>query len=298
MISIVIASVKSDLLIDIKKNIEKTIGTDFEILSFENSGGKKSLCEIYNIAAKEAKYNLICYMHEDIEIKTEDWGKKVIDLFSMNPNIGIAGVAGSSYKSFAPSSWGSESSEEHLIFRNYLQQFKHSNKPPIHVYSNPNNSSFEKVVTVDGMWFCTTKEVVGKTGFDEDMLKGFHCYDLDFCLNVGRFYDVVVTFDILLEHFSEGGYNRDWLYDTLKLHKKWENSLPRSVAKISEKHKDLIEKRAYKRILSKLVELKFDEEYILRFLKEYKKKSNMEIGSYLKLRYYYIKFKYLGKKIE
>jgi len=298
MVSVVIASVNEAQLLAVKENIKQTIGVEYEILSFANADGKMGLCEIYNLGAKQAKYNMLCYMHEDIEIKTSRWGEKMLDLFTREPKIGVAGVAGCAYKSFTPSGWGAESFEVNLVFQNYMQHFKHAAKPSIHAYSNPNNSSFEKVVTVDGMWFCTTKEVVNRIGFDADTFKGFHCYDLDFCLNAGQFYDVVVTFEVLMEHFSEGGYNRDWFLETLKLHQKWEHILPRMLGELSGKNIQLIEKRAFKRLLSKLVELKFDKQYILTLLLQYKEKTNMETSLYLKLRYYLFGFLYLGKKVK
>lgn len=298
MISVVIASVNEDQLSAVKENIGKTIGVEFEVLSFANSGGEKGLCEIYNRGAEQAKYNLLCYMHEDIEIKTIGWGKKVVDLFAQQPKTGVVGVAGCAYKSFAPSGWGAESFEVNLVFQNYMQHFKHSDKPSIHAYSNPDGKSSEKVVSVDGMWFCTTKEIVDQVGFDEETFKGFHCYDLDFCLNVGQFYDVVVTFEVLMEHFSEGGYNRDWFFETLKLQKKWEHTLPRSVVQLSQENIKLIEKRAYKRLLSKLVDLKFEKKYILELLNLYREKTGMDKGLYLKLRYYLFGFLYLGKKVK
>lgn len=297
MISVVIASAKPKLLEKVILNIEQTIGVSFEILSFENSDGKRGICEIYNDGAAKAKYNILCFMHEDLEIKTQNWGEVVISRFN-NKKLGVLGVAGSSYKSYAPSGWGTEGTELKLMFFNYMQHFKHSVQPSLHAYSNPNNSVFEKVVTVDGMWFCTTKEVVNTVGFDQETFKGFHCYDLDFCLNAGQFYDVVVTFDVLMEHFSEGGYNRDWFFETLKLHKKWENTLPRSILSLSNLNIQLIEKRAYKRLLSKLVELKFDKKYMLNLLAEYREKTNMRMGLYLKLSYYLFGFLYLGKKVK
>lgn len=298
MISIVIASVNEKQLQDIKLNISQTIGVAYELIVFENSNGERGLCAIYNQGASEAKYELVCFMHEDIELKTKDWGKIVVDLFTENEKLGVVGVAGSAYKSLAPSGWGSESFEKPTNFFNYIQYFKRSETKEIHAYYNPNNVKFEKVVAVDGMWMCSTKTVVSRNPFDDDLFKGFHCYDLDFCLNVGSNYDIIVSFEVLMAHFSEGGYDKTWFFETLKLHEKWEGQLPRCTISLTYREKQLIEKRAYKRIISKLVELNFKRSEIINFLNQQKTKFGIDRALFLKLKFYLIKFIFFGKRVK
>jgi hypothetical protein len=284
MISIIIASVRKELLKTVSQNIFDTIGIPYEIISTSNSDGKKGLCEIYNLSVKEAKYKYICFMHEDIEIKTNNWGIKIIDAFEHNEKLGVLGIAGSSYKAFAPSGWGIGAEKNTEVY-NYLQRFKDLRKLVVHAYLNANQVKYKEVVTVDGMWFCTKREIAVANCFDERTFKGFHCYDLDFCFSVGKTNQIAVTFDILLEHFSEGGYNKDWFFETLKLHRKWEKELPKSLNGISQKVKNLIEKRAYTIVIARLVEFGFNKPYILDFINEYREKANMSFWLYIKLRY-------------
>ncbi len=284
MISIIIASVKEDLLASVSQNIRDTIGVECEIINFDNANGKYGLCELYNIGAKKANFEILCFMHEDIEMKTTDWGKVVLAHFSHRPKLGVLGVAGSAYKAFAPSAWGI-GKEKHTEYYNYIQTFKDKERQSIHAYLNTTNDRFAKVATVDGMWFCTTKKIALSYSFDENTFKGFHCYDLDFCLNVGQTYDIAVTFDILIEHFSEGGYNKEWFFETLKLHNKWQHILPKSTIPIPNRIKRLIERRAYLILFLRLISFKFDKKYILEFYEEYKIKSKMGIWQYLRLRF-------------
>ncbi|SEM69296.1 hypothetical protein SAMN05216436_106223 [bacterium A37T11] len=58
------------------------------------------------------------------------------------------------------------------------------------------------VAVLDGVWLCTRKNIALKFPFDERSLKGFHCYDLDFSLNVGLNHDFIITYNVLLERFS------------------------------------------------------------------------------------------------
>jgi hypothetical protein len=95
MISVVIASANPGLLTNVITNIERTIGVDFEIISFENGNGERGICELYNIGAQRAKYDILCYMHEDLEIKTLDWGREVVRIFNQRQGVGVIGVAGS-----------------------------------------------------------------------------------------------------------------------------------------------------------------------------------------------------------
>lgn len=297
MISIVISSANKQFLKAVSNNIHETIGVVYEIIAVDNSDGSKGICEVYNSGAKQAKYDLLCFMHEDVEIKTENWGEKVLSYFDSDKSLGIIGVAGSTYKALVPSGWGTEGTKG-TEFYNYIQAFKHSKKASIYAYSNEENTLVQTVAVVDGVWFVTTRKIALEIGFDERLFKGFHCYDLDFCLNVGKNHKITVVFDILLEHFSEGGYDETWFYETLKLHNKWKSELPRCVFDISQKEKEKIEKRLFKRMLARLIDWKFEKKHILCILKEYIGYSKTSYLFYLKIRLYFFKFRYFGHSIK
>ena len=65
---------------------------DLEVLIFTNNG-EKSLTQIYNIGLNQAKNDIIVFAHDDIEILSKCWGKKLIDLYQKT-DYGILGVAG------------------------------------------------------------------------------------------------------------------------------------------------------------------------------------------------------------
>jgi len=225
MISVIIASANKNLLNDVSVNIRETIGVEHEIISFDNAGAAMGICEVYNKGIQAARYNLVCFMHEDICVKTSNWGLIVQDCFDKHPGLGLLGIAGGRYKTFFPSSWyiGSEKSDRYQL----LQHFKHRTAAAKIDFNNPDNEKLALVSSIDGVWFCTRREVLNEVRFDELLLKDFHGYDLDFSLNVGKKWDVGVTFDVLLEHFSEGKYDREWVESALLVHKKWNGALPR-----------------------------------------------------------------------
>lgn len=106
MISIIISSFRPNLFSDLIENIKDTIGIDeYEIIKIDNPG-IMGLCDAYNKGAADAKYKYLCFCHEDVLFHTQNWGELIISSFSKNPRIGIVGFAGSVYKTWIPSGWG------------------------------------------------------------------------------------------------------------------------------------------------------------------------------------------------
>jgi len=251
MISIIIASVKNELLVNVSESIRQTIGVAFEIISFDNSSGKRGLCELYNEGAKQAKYDLLCFMHEDILIETRDWGKIVIEIFEKDPSLGLVGVAGGQYKSVAPSSWYFyENEAPELLNYNLIQRYKYTSKEKAMIHANPGNNKLVEVASIDGVWFCCTRTAINSYAFDQNLLKGFHGYDLDFSLGIGQTFKVGVTFDVLIEHFSEGNPDRNWLNEILKVHAKWSSHLPINIPGLARADMTFLEKRGFKGIIN------------------------------------------------
>ncbi|MCZ4223761.1 glycosyltransferase [Pedobacter rhodius] len=283
MISIIIASVNAQQLNDIRINIEETVGIPYEILVFNNANGHKGLCEIYNLGAKQAKYDLLCYMHEDISIKTRNWGQIVLSAFAEITKLGLIGIAGSSYKSIAPSGWFCNGGPAKINYINILQRFKFDQLGTSHHLQNPKNEKISQVVAVDGVWFCTTKTCVTKYPFDEVTFKKFHCYDIDYSLAIRNEYKAYVTFEILLEHFSEGNYDSNWVEETLKLHNKWANSLPVNLENLSEKEMKITEKHAFRFFFKRMQITGYSKIQRIKVLLKSKLSKKIGTGIFLKL---------------
>ncbi|WP_051663960.1 glycosyltransferase [Dyadobacter crusticola] len=247
MISIVICSANPRDLSRVKQSIEITIGVPFELLDFDNNVLKKGICEIYNMGARQASYDIICFMHEDIEMITVNWGQKLVDIFRNNAGLGLLGVAGGGYKSVVPSSWYNADLELNGAFYCCLMQgFKYSGKEEFLDYRNPRNEKLSKVASIDGCWMCTRKSIAEQHPFDEKLLTGFHAYDIDFSLATGTKYEVAVTYEILLRHFSEGAFSKDWEDAILKVHEKWSAILPVNTDELNEAHLLRNERKAFK----------------------------------------------------
>lgn len=254
MISVIICSANEAELAQVSENIRNTVGTAHEIIAIDNRTAPRGICEVYNEGTKRARFDLVCFMHEDIEIKTQNWGSIVVGIFANDPQMGLVGVAGGGYKSLAPSGWYQlELRSEERYYQNLLQGFKYDEKKEIHAYHNPHNASLSRVVCVDGMWLCTRREIALRFPFDGKLLTGFHGYDQDFSLNVFPHYKVVVTYDVLMKHSSEGNFDKKWLDEILKLHKKWSYALPLTTSELPDDEIYITEKRAFKKLVEQML---------------------------------------------
>ena len=224
MISIIICSRKGKISRTLYKNISDTIGVPFEVICIDNSNNKYSICSAYNEGVKHAKYPYLCFMHEDVLFKTLDWGRKLINHLN-DDNIGIIGNFGGHYiPNFFPAIYvdgpvTGKFIQGQTINRSYL-----THEVDFHDYCK--GISIE-VAVVDGMWFCARKDLFNNISFDEKTFSGFHCYDLDICMQthaIGK--QVKVVLDIILEHASPGNMDMTFFNQLHLWYKKWHKNLP------------------------------------------------------------------------
>lgn len=224
MISIIICSKSPSLFAAVSANINDTIGVPFEIIGIENSDGKYSICKAYNIGAAKAKHDLFCFAHEDILFITQNWGVNVINHLK-DESVGLIGTLGGDPVLIVPSvkADGIIKPEANMIFVDPKTNFKtHST-----VTESPANPANIKETTgIDGTLMITRRAVYDEFKYDDVMLTGFHGYDVDYSLQVQTKYKVCVVFDVLLEHYFQGGANKSYVDEMLKLTRKWEKHLP------------------------------------------------------------------------
>jgi hypothetical protein len=277
MISVLICSNNANLLKQVTNNITETIGIEFEILHFDNRNERKGLCEVYNKLANNAAYPNLCFIHEDILFNTLNWGKKIEHIFKSDDQIGLIGIAGCKYKSKFFSGWFSGVKE--LDCANYIHQYKEGLEK---VNLSPDSNNLEEVVCIDGVFMCCKKEAWLHNNFDEDLLKGFHFYDIDFSLRIARTYNVVVTYEIELTHITAGGdYGNTWIAEAIKYHKKTAFTLPFSKIPVNKKSAD---KNVITSTLDFLKNYKIDFNYKIKWVVSQK--------LYLKPGLYYSIFKF------
>ncbi len=221
MISIVICSIRPELLAELKSNIKRTIGVSYEVIAIDNRLDSKGICQVYNEGLKKANFNIVCFCHEDILFETRDWGKILSALVTTNKEIGLVGIAGAVYKSKYPGSW---TAVPYKYYRINMIQEKKDGTSADHVLHDRGN--FSEVAVIDGCFIAGRKELFEQYKWNEKLLKNFHLYDLDISIRVGQQYKIVVSNNIKITHFSEGEFNKVWLEDARKFHQHYQNVLP------------------------------------------------------------------------
>lgn len=201
MLSIIISSYKPKYFNALEKNIETTIGNiPYEIIKIDNPG-KMGICQAYNQGAEKANYDFFLFLHEDLEFKTQNWGKTLTSSLE-HPNIGCISVAGSNYIPNAPVGWWfSKSADFRYLLQNNID----------HKTINEDKN----VLLVDGVFIAIQKQKYLEFKFN-DNLKGFHAYDVDFSQRVSQKYQNLITSKILINHFSTGKPDSNWFFDIIK----------------------------------------------------------------------------------
>ena len=233
MISIIIASKSESDLARCTENIKETIGVPYELLITKNAERKIPLTKVYNDGTKKAKHDILCFMHEDIEFKKKEWGKKVLDLLAQK-EIGVVGVAGSNY---FPENGNWTAPGVPFLKGRIIHPSKHVEMDQIDTFSEELGNI--EVVTVDGVFMATRKNIVKECPFDEKTFDGFHFYDGDFCIRVAQKYKVMVTTDILLKHYSHGSFNEVWDAYRKRFVEKYKGILPYTKQSLKPNWKDI-----------------------------------------------------------
>lgn len=224
MISVIICSINKTLAAQVQQNIAETIGVIWELIIIDNTINPKGITEVYNQGAAVSKYEILCFVHEDVLFTTKNWGKILIDTFTNDSRLGLIGVAGSKYKSRVPSGWFSGIAAIDCCNITHLDNINNRQM----MYYNPDESKLiQEVVVLDGVLLVCPKRVWQEVKFDHEILKGFHLYDLDFSFRVAEKYKVAVLYSIHLVHLTQGGsFGNQWLNYTLLWHKKMKHRLP------------------------------------------------------------------------
>jgi len=225
MISIIICSRNADIDKILRDNISNFIGIKYELVIIDNSSNKYSIFSAYNEGVRRAKYEILCFMHEDVLFHTENWGQHIINHFK-DKTVGLIGVAGTHFLPSVPTYWFTSPfvSENNLtndcgtILENYRLEFFHG-------------KTLVDSVAVDGLSFYMKKELFNRVSFDETIFSGFHYYDMDICMQVISInYRVCVCNDVLIEHaWSEKSLHTDienFNKNQEKFFIKWKELLP------------------------------------------------------------------------
>ena len=227
MISVIVCSINKRLAEQLKQNINDTIGVPWELVLIDNDELQASIAHVYNTGAQRAQYDLLCFVHEDVLFKTKSWGATIVKLFQTVPNLGALGLAGAKYKSRALSGWYTGIPDFDCCNILHINGQKEEQL----IYANPEaGSTIQEVVCLDGVFICATRQLWQQVNFNQRLLNGFHCYDIDFSFRATKISTVAVTYEIDVIHLTEGGsFGNEWVDNTILWHDTSRELLPFSV---------------------------------------------------------------------
>ncbi|MBQ5701900.1 MAG: hypothetical protein IIV68_07245 [Alistipes sp.] len=223
MFSIIVCSINPDNAQTLKQSIEATASMPFELIVFDNRQSGLGICQVYNQCAERAKYDYLCFVHEDILFHSKGWDAILAGKLSED-SCGVIGFAGGTAKYPYLYGWQNIST---FCQKHYLR----GDGTKSSLRSSKSKSNFSEVVTLDGMCLCVRADVWGKHPFDAATFRGFHSYDTDFttALFVAG-YKNYVCHNVVLEHRSTGSFSKGWL-ESVKIYlNKWSCHLPLYVA--------------------------------------------------------------------
>lgn len=264
MLSIIICSKTEDISTELKTNIQETIGLEHELIVIDNSKNNYSIFEAFNKGIDKSKGEILCFLHDDIFISTQNWGGILNDLFNENVDVGMIGIAGTKLKTRMPSAWWD--CPQPFRAANLIQHIGEKSRE--HWNYGFSEKLDQEVVAIDGVFMAVRKDK--RINFNEN-LEGFHNYDVSLCIDYRRFgYRVLVTNRILLEHFSLGTLDRKWYESTVRFHELYKNHLPEKTVEVAA---DVASRQEFyngRRFIRGLIENKMRGEALKLWIKLFK----------------------------
>jgi GT2 family glycosyltransferase len=202
-----------------RQHLLQTVGlNDVQILEFVNHN-QYSLSQVYNSGITQSTYDIVVCCHNDIKLE-KNWGKKLLEEYSNNPEFSIIGKAGSCYFPESGVYW--DRMKQTMVGQVY--HHPDGQKKWLNKYS-PKLPFLIPVVTIDGLFMSFDKTKI-KHRFDETIGK-FHFYDHLFCIpNYLDGIKIGVTSSFEITHQSIGQPNQEFWESKEKFVEKWGSVLP------------------------------------------------------------------------
>jgi hypothetical protein len=218
MISVITCSVDPEKCAKMLESVRRTIGVHHEELVWDNRKFNFGLCRVYNLGAEKAKFPFLCFIHEDVIMEKEGWGRDLVQFASLTPNCGVIGCAGGIALPRNFMMWGLNGLDGH----NPCHYIDANGK----TYFNPNNELFSKCVCLDGLFLFAPKIAWDTYQFDEITFPGFHCYDADWTFGVSRTRQNYAWLAGGVHHYNKTELTYSYFHACAQFQNKWKSNLP------------------------------------------------------------------------
>ncbi len=198
--SVIVCSIDEVKKTKICKHYEALLaGHDFEIIQIPDA---KSLAEGYNRGAAQSRGSILIFSHDDIEILSADFARRLICHLSWHDVVGVAGTSRlvSPVWSFA--------GRPHL--HGYVvRRFPEYDCFRVECYGPAATGA--PIQALDGILIAASRKVCTSIPFDQATFDGFHLYDIDFTFSAySAGFRIGVAEDILVLHESRRAYDGVW----------------------------------------------------------------------------------------
>jgi hypothetical protein len=227
MISVIVSSRQPPSWDFHERNVRKTIGCDHEYIRIQNSDGKRGICSVYNEGVAQARGDLVVFVHEDAFFMEPGWGSVLRKKFD-DPQTGLVGVAGTQYLFADDLRW--HIAGQPFIRGRVVHEVESRSLFVMTVMSW--DTADAEVVAADGLFLAVRKNLFERIRFDEKTFQGFHFYDLDICMQVRKTHRCIVTWDILMKHYSTGRNDPVWHEAARAFQEKYRGELPASCTNV------------------------------------------------------------------
>ena len=179
---------------------QRMAGLPHEIVGIHDA---RSMCEGYNRGIARATGENLVFCHDDIDLLSPDFSRRLAIGLEQYDLIGVAGT-----DRLIAASWAS-AGPPHIF-----GQVAHYHADPGHYlvdqYGIPRRI-IPNIQAMDGLFIAARRHVLEKMRFDEDTFRDWHFYDLDFTFRayLGGFH-LAICCDIPLMHASIGKFTAQW----------------------------------------------------------------------------------------
>lgn len=212
-------------------HLKSTAGVEIHVECIKNMK-QYSLTEAYNLGWKkldelERGKDIIVFCHNDITIRTPNWGKILLSFFNNFKDYDILGLAGTTEFNEHGCWWLNKKGD--MNFPKMFGRVWHTNgiREWESIYS-VKISGVQDAIIVDGVFFAVNGETIIKR-FNEDF-KSFHYYDVSFSFeNYLEGCNIGVIDRISILHQSIGQTNDDWENNRKQFVSLYQTELPVSI---------------------------------------------------------------------
>ena len=187
---------------------------DIEVIHLDEVDHAKG----YNKGLKKALGNIVVFIRQEVEIRTQNWGQKVLEAFEKS-DYAILGTVGTISVPMSGMLW---EKQETLVGRMWYEKFDLSHEER---FSETFRGKIIPVVALEGSFIACHKERLF-TNFDEKYINDSY-YDIDFCVeNFHRNAKIGVFFDVKILKLTFDEQDDDFMKNHKHFSKKHKDKLP------------------------------------------------------------------------